>query len=218
MPGLIPVQSATSTGDSTEYHRLYIDAVVTSPVAQKRNSSVPQTADWLIPSITFSTEDWTRRSMALNGMRMSTEYFANTSLRVLQLVDQRLQAGQTDVVHDVVVYLQERVLQAQSDIQEAQQLQAESLTAYVGLDAQRVAQLFATCRSAHEITQHIQAGFAGTIQRQLDLAALIENLWQRLCPDVERMQEHQRHVQVLVNEIAVRLYNFAESHLEGNSG
>jgi hypothetical protein len=110
------------------YHPLYLLAVLSAaPVAphhlMERKLSLRQ---WPIPRIEWSTDEDVRRSMTLNGMRMSTEYWQSGSTRVLQLVESRLHEKQLDVVHDVLVYLMRQVLDIKEGAQEARALRAES--------------------------------------------------------------------------------------------
>lgn len=189
------------------YHPHYIQAVIASEVAHAKNPKKSSIEEWQIPGIAFLTETWTRRSMALNGMRMSTEYFASGSHRVFTLVEQRLTAGQSDVVHDVLVYLWERVLLFRSEAREARCLQAESLAAYLGVDYPKTAELFLTpSLCAQELEKQILAGYAGMPRRQLELAPLLENLLARLRPELEEAELRERQVLGLINEVCFRLY------------
>jgi hypothetical protein len=198
----IPLHQAQA---SAKYHPHFIAAILSSTKINQENMKIEARQ---IPAIEFTTDDDTRRSMTLNGMRMATEFFAHDSPRVLQLIEQRLQAGQRDVVHDVLVYLWERVLLMRANAQEAKNLQAESLAAYLGLEPKRVfALLDETPLSASRVAQRIKMGEAGKAQRKLDVAALTENLLARLQPELEALSRNEEHILFLIKEIVARLNN-----------
>ena len=192
--------------DFTKYNPHYFSAIFAAPTAAERNAEV-NADQWEIPLIEFDTEDWTRRSMVLNAMRMSTEYFAHSSPRVLTLVEQRLQSSQSDVVHDLLVYLWERVLQVRLEMDEARALHAESLAAYLGVPAQSVSELLsAPVLSADKIQHDISADIAAVPRRTLDIGALVENTLARLQPEMEIFRTHENHILRLINDVVVRLY------------
>ncbi len=199
------VKELKSVGDFDRYHPHFVTALAQSRVAVQSNRGLPYCRDWIFPLIAFTTDDWTRRSMALNGMRMSTEHFATGSPRILTLIEQRLQAGQSDVVHDVVVYLWERVLQLREEAKEARALQAESLAAYLGLEQARVTRLFEET-DFNEIATTIESGGAGTVRRSLEITPLVENLLSRLMPELAQLQQREEQVCQLIDEIILRLY------------
>lgn len=205
MSMLTTVEALKDAGNFEKYHPHFVAAIAQSPVAQENNRALPYCDDWNFPHIAFTTDDWTRRSMALNGMRMSTEYFALGSPRILTLIEQRLQADQSDVVHDVVVYLWERVLQLREQAQEARALQAESLAAYLGLEQARVTRLFAETDLTH-LAAAIEGGAAGMPRRALEIAPLVENLLLRLMPELAQLQQQEEQVRQLIDEITRRLY------------
>ncbi len=190
-----------------ECHPYFISAILSSIVSKKVNRNEVETSLWQIPSIEFTTENETRVSMTLNGMRMVTEFFAHDSPRVLQLIEQRLEAGQRDVVHDVLVYLWERVLLMRATAQEAKDLQGESLAAYLGLDPKCVIALLEDePLVASQVTHRIKNGEAGQVQRDLNVAALTENLLARLQPELEISKKNENRVLFLIEETAARLY------------
>lgn len=202
------------------YHPHYIQAVLASETARAKNEAIAEAENWRIPEICFSTEVWTRRSMALNGMRMSTEYFASGSLRIFTLIEQRLAVRQSDVVHDVLVYLWERVLQFREEAREARSLQAESLAAYLRVDYSRTVELFlAPSLRVEELEKQITAGYAGVPRRQLELVPLLENLLARLQPELEEIARLESQVFYLIDEICLRLYESVSSSviLKSNS-
>jgi hypothetical protein len=190
---------------SSGYHPHFISAVLSAATVQANQENA---GGRRIPAIEFTTDGDTRRSMTLNGMRMATEFFAHGSPRVLTLIEQRLQAAQRDVVHDVLVYLWERVLLIRANAQEAKNLQAESLAAYLGLEPERVSALLEeTPLSAARVAQRIERGEAGKMQRELNVAALTENLLARLQPELKEEEHNEERVLFLIEEIVARLYN-----------
>lgn len=204
---LVTLQSLQDTGEIDNYHPHFLAAVRESSVTARNNRTLPCRDLWQFPAIIFTTDDWTRRSMALNGMRMSTEYFATGSPRVFTLIEQRLEAGQSDVVHDVLVYLWKRVLQLREEAQEARTLQAESLAAYLGLEQARVTELFLQSDLSC-LVANIESGIAGIPRRALEIAPLVENLLGRLRPELAQFQQRENLVRGLIDEIMLRLYQW----------
>lgn len=193
---------------ANQYHTHYIDAILSSAIAKQINSQDVKLDAWQIPAITFTTSNDTRVSMTLNGMRMATEFFAYDSPRILQLIEQRLQAKQSDVVHDVLVYLWERVLLVRTSKQEARELHAESLAAYLGLEPKRVLKLLqAPLLNAPQIAQRLTAGEAGHIARKINVVGLTENLLARLQPELAISIQNEKNIFVLIEEIVTRLYD-----------
>lgn len=200
-------------GDSpTQYHPKFLMAFLSSLPAKAHNIQKNSFLLWQFPTIRFETDEWTRRSMTLNGMRMSTEYFASGSPRVLQLIEQRLKAGQADVVHDVLVYLMQRVLELGAAMDEERALQAESLAAYLGLNAAPVQQLLSSwpLQTLH-LTEEIQNGFAGVPRSLTNLSAFIENQLARFSTAFEELKEREAGVLRLIDEVVVRLYNHSRA-------
>jgi hypothetical protein len=183
-------------------------AVLSSRVASQINRSSELTVQqWILPRISFETEEFTRRSMSLNGMRMGTEYLASGSLRVLQLIEQRLLARQCDVVHDVLVYLMEQVLDLRTEAREARLLHAESVAAYLGLHPEHVSRLFLAPRLAPvEITTALEAGTAGKIRRVIDVASLVESQVRHLRLALRHHLRQERRILQLIDEVARLLY------------
>jgi AraC-like DNA-binding protein len=206
MKTLATIEALKSAEELEKYHPHFMAAMAQSAVAIRNNRALPYCDTWIFPFITFTTEDWTRRSMALNGMRMSTEYFATGSPRIFTLIEQRLQAGQRDVVHDVVVYLWERVLQLREEMHEARALRAESLAAYLGMEQYRVVQLFEQ-NNLSDLAIQIESGAAGAVRRNLAVAPLVENLISRLIPELAQLQQREEQVRQLIDEITLRLYD-----------
>jgi hypothetical protein len=188
-------------------HTHFIAAVLSSFSAGKVNQSVSEVRNWQIPVIELKTDSDTRLSMTLNGMRMATEFFAHDSPRILALVEHRLKARQRDVVHDILVYLWEQVLLMRANAQEAKDLQAQSLAAYLGLELPRVQMLFTESPLlAARITQRIREGEAGIVQRHLDLDSLTENLLARLQDELNEWKKNEQRILFLIEEIVSRLY------------
>ena len=182
--------------------------LLTSRVATERNLSAAHFLQWKFPAIAFVTQEATRRSMTLNGLRMSTEYFASGSPRVLLFIEQRLQDDQADVVHDVLVYLMQRILQWRTLMEEERALQAESLAAYLGLDASRVQELlFDWPVQISQMSGKIEAGFAGTPRRVVNLASLLENQLLRFSAATQELKDQEDRVLRLIDEVVSRLYN-----------
>lgn len=196
--------AAAKVGDAPDsFHPLYLAAVV---AARKMENSLP---DSLIPNINFTTDEATRRSMTLNAMRMSTEYFANGSLRVLDLVENRLQIGQSDVVHNALVYLMRRVFDIQAEAEEARDLRAESLAAFLGLNQSQTRVVLSSSRpSARRVMTALEDGAAGTIRRRIapdDLASVVENQLQILRAELRTSAREEEQVLHLIDEVAMRL-------------
>lgn len=196
-------------GDSpTQYHPKFLMALLSSLSARTHNQGHESFLQWQFPAIRFETEEWTRRSMTLNGMRMSTEYFAHDSPRVLQLIEQRLEAGQADVVHNVLVYLMQSVLETHIAFDEERALQAESLAAYLELDADRVqALLFEWPLQTAEFIHKIETGFAGTPRSLPDISALIENQLARFSVSFQEIKNQEDKAFGLIDEVVACLYN-----------
>ena len=196
-----------AVGDAPDkLHPLYLAAII---VARKNSVALP---DCPIPNINFATDEATRRSMTLNGMRMSTEYFANDSQRVLELVGNRLAIGQSDVVHNVLVYLMRRVFDVQAEANEARDLRAEALSAFLGLDQNTTRQLLSSTRpSARRVSQRILNGEAGTMRRKIsgdELLLLAQNQMQILLPQLRNAFREEEHILRLVDEIVARLFSY----------
>jgi len=196
-------------GDSPElYHPKFVMALLSSNVLPARNTTDTHFLEWKFPAIAFDTNEATRRSMTLNGMRMNTEYFAFGSPRILQFVEERLKEGQADVVHDVMVYLTQRVLQLHASSKEEVLLQAESLAAYLGIDAERVCKLLhptleGECKN-DEIIQQIENGFAGAPRRAVNIRAVVENQLQRFEPEMQEFDQQRSRVLELLDKVVFR--------------
>ena len=194
-----------------QYHLEFLMALLSSRVTQAENCPEYDCLQWVFPAIDFQTDNATRLSMTLNGMRMSTEYFEHGSERVLQLVEQRLAAGQRDVIHDILVYLMQRILELRAEQREEHLLQADALAAYLGLDAQRVGELLFWPMQSAALTQQIEAGQAGTPRRLVDISSLVENQMTRFSCAMEKLQIREAGVLRLIDEIVARFYKFTQS-------
>lgn len=195
----------TLCGDApTQYHPKYVMAILSAVAI--RDEVIADPWRWPIPAIPFGTEEFTRRSMALNGMRMSLEYFETGSPRILQLVEQRLAAGQRDVVHDVLVYLMQRVLDIRADEQEARLLRAEAVAAYLGLNQSQVNRLFLGMRLnfAH-IARRLEKGYAGPVRRAIDVPELIKGQLALLRPALRQYQQSENQALHLLDKVALLL-------------
>lgn len=189
-----------------KYHPKYLMAVLSTPLPEETSNTSDIGAKhppiWPVPKIEFTTDESVRRSMALNGMRMSLEYFESGSLRVLQLIEQRLAAEQRDIVHDVLVYLMQKVLDIRSQSQEARLLRAEALAAYLGLEQERVNHLLLSSRlSPGQIAAQIENGYAGPVRRTIDVPALVESQLEHLRPTLRQYQAQQKQALWLLDEV-----------------
>jgi hypothetical protein len=148
--------------------------------------------------------------MALNGMRMSTEYWQSGSLRVLQLVESRLIEGQRDVVHDVLVYLMRQILDIRAEAEEARGLRAESVAAYLGLQEAPVRALFASDALAPaRMAATIEGGIAGPVRRALNVGELVAAQVRQLRPQLREYSQQENRWLWLIDEITQRLYDDA---------
>ena len=174
----------------------------TKPVPTKRLSI----KHWRVPEIPFSTAPDVRRSMTLNGMRMTIEYTQTGSGRVLQLIESRLEAGQRDIVHDVLVYLMRQILDARQNQSEARDNRAQSVAAYLGLDETGVCTLFASSRlSASAIARRIDEGKAGPRRRNLQVEPLLRGQLSLLRSDLRGLEHKEATLLWLLDEIVIRL-------------
>jgi hypothetical protein len=198
-------------GDSPRlYHPLYVMAVLSAaPVAPDAVvSRIRGLRQWPVPRIEWTTNEDIRRSMTLNGMRMSTEYWQNGSTRVLQLVESRLEAGQRDIVHDVLVYLMRQVLDIRAEADEARDLRAESVAAFLGLQQPAVRVLFSQERlSVPWLSSALESGVAGTVKRVIDVPAMLKNQLQQLRPQLSEYSQQEESWQWLIDEVVQRLYS-----------
>ena len=196
-----------SVGDSPNlYNPKYAMAILSAQVAGLSRNSEALSA-WPLPRIDFATGEEVRRSMSLNGMRMSMEYFQTGSPRVLQLVESRLEAAQRDVVHDVLVYLMQQVLDIRARAEEARDLRAESLAAYLGLDQSRVRRLLSPQRlSATSIADALHNNFAGPVRRALDVPTLVEGQLKNLGSQLRGFKREEQSVVRLMDKIVNRLF------------
>ena len=194
-----------------QYHPGFLMALILSRETQSENRLESDFLEWDFPAIDFQTDDATRLSMTLNGMRMTTEYFAHGSERVLKLVEQRLAAGQRDVVHDILVYLVQRILEIRSEKREEHSLQAESLAAYLGLNAQRTKELLTWPIQSATLIQQIEAGKAGKPREFIGVAALVENQLTRFSSAMQKLEDREAGVLQLIDEIVKRFYNSTSS-------
>ncbi len=204
-------------GDSpTQYNPKFLMALLASLPVQVHNLTSEEVVNWQIPSVKFSTEESTRLSMTLNGMRMSTEYFASDSTRVLQLVEQRLEAAQSDVIHDILVYLMQRALELSTTFTQERMLLAESIAAYLGVQENMVHQLL--CEQlknelwenrqiqSEPLALKIQNGFAGTPRASADVTALIQNQAARFNEEFSYLKQQHERVFHLIDEIADKIF------------
>lgn len=199
-----------TVGDAPQlYHPLYAMAVLSAapqapPSLLNGKASLRQ---WPIPHIDWSTDENVRRSMTLNGMRMSTEYWQNGSVRVLELVENRLGEGQRDIVHDVLVYVMRQVLDIRAGAKEARGLRAESVAAFLGLQEPAVRALFAQERlSVALMHRAIVSGVAGPVRRAIDVHAMLKNQLAQLHPQLHEYSQQEERWQWLIDEVVRRLY------------
>ncbi len=193
------------------YHPRYVMAILSAQAEQAPEQTMAEQTtvalrDFPIPTISFSTPEDVRRSMTLNSMRMSLEYFQSGSLRVLDLVENRLEQGQRDIVHDLCVYLMRHLLDIGSREREARNLRAESVAAFLGLNEARVQELFwATRLSAAQIARKLQNGHAGALRRVLDVETLVRNQLALLRPQLQQTAQEEAQVFWLIDQVVMRL-------------
>ena len=176
------------------YHPTYIAAILSGTNEELKSAQ--------LPTIDFSTDEATRRSMTLNAMRMSVEFRQSGSRRVLELVENRLAANQNSSVHDVLVYLMNAVWDARREIREAQTLRADSLGAWLKLDSKQIEEIWRTSESASALAASLQK--IETTPRA-NLAAIIENQWELLHDDIAPLREIESETFELIKEIRARL-------------
>lgn len=137
---------------------------------------------------------------------MTIEYTQTGSERVLQLIESRLEAGQRDIVHDVLVYLMRQILDARQSQSEARDNRAESVAAYLGLDETSVRTLFASSRlSALALARRIEAGQAGPRRRNLQVEPLLRGQLSLLRSDLRGLEDKEAALLWLLDEIVTRL-------------
>lgn len=194
--------NAAQIGDApTQINALYAMAILSS-----RPEETVALREFPIPRIAFTTPENVRRSMTLNSMRMSLELFQNGSLRVLELVENRLAENQRDVVHDLCVYLMRHLLDIRARQREARFLRAESVAAFLGLDEKAVQPLFLARRlSALAITRKLESGQAGTIRRALDVQSLLNSQIALLRPQLRVFAAEEEQLFSLLDAVVARL-------------
>lgn len=195
--------TADLLGDNPQQlHPRYVMAILSSRDADKTF----RLRDFPIPMIEFSTPESVRRSMTLNSMRMSLEYFESGSFRVLELVENRLAENQRDVVHDLCVYLMRHLLDIRAREREARFLRAESVAAFLGLSEKNVQQLFLARRlSAASVTQKLEQGHAGTIRRNLNVEELVGGQIALLRPQLQQFAQEENQLFALLDDVVARL-------------
>lgn len=185
-------------GDSPRlYHPLY-------PAACRWRTS-GDLSDAAVPSIEFTTDEAVRRSMTLNAMRMTLEHFQTGSNRMLELIDNRLAAGQRDIAHDALVYLMRRLADVHAAERETENLCADSLAAWLGLRPLDTRTLLARSANAEELAAGLAAGEAGELKRTLDLTAVCANQWAQLEPERETARGEEDALFGLVKSIRDKL-------------
>lgn len=154
-----------------------------------------------LPKVLFVTHTDIRRSMTLNAMRMCTELFALGSQRVFQLAKQRLEANQSDVVHDLLVYLMHAILDARREYERETTLRAESIAAYLGIVPAKVLILVRQNNDANQLTENLRDGYAGKLQRELNVGALVDNQLALLTPYQKVAIEKETQVLQMIRRI-----------------
>jgi hypothetical protein len=143
--------------------------------------------------------------MTLNAMRMTLEHFHTGSMRVLELIANRLEAGQRDIAHDALVYLMRREADVRAAQAEAEQLCSDSLAAWLGLEPNATRALLMRAASAEDLAARLEADEAGILRRKLDLPAVCRNQWAQLQPERNLTREEQDALFALVQNIRTRL-------------
>jgi len=183
-----------------QYHPAFVMAVLSAAALADATLEIVQ--QWQIPQVTFSTGIDVRRSMTLNAMRMSTELFDSGSERVFQLAQNRLDAGQTDVVHDLLVYLMETLLDMRRQFVEECALRAESIAAYLGLSPSKVLLMMQPALDdAASFIESLQNGEAGPVQRQIDLPALIIGQLALLQPHANAARQQEIYLRDIISTV-----------------
>lgn len=189
-------------GDSAhQYNPFFVMAVLlVTPFPE--NSEIETFHQIELPKVLFNTHPDIRRSMTLNAMRMSTELFAVGSERVFQLAQQRLEANQPDVVHDLLVYLMHAILDARRDHAQEKMLRAESIAAYLGIDQAKVLLLIRKYGNDElALTNSLEQGNAGELQRQLNVASLVRNQVELLIPYQQNASRKETQVIEMIRRI-----------------
>lgn len=196
-----------AVGDSPRaYHPLYIAAILTATPVERADLSAKMLGQTRIPSIAFGTSEDIRRSMTLNGMRMTTEYVQTGSQRVLQLIRNRLQLGQSDVVHDIIVYVMRQIGDLRDEDRAVRCVRADSLAAYLGLDVGRTRELLAPDRLVpHRISDAIKANAAGPVKREIDVVKLVESQIGLLLPELRELRDRESTLLWLLDEMILPL-------------
>jgi len=155
-----------------------------------------------LPKVLFTTHPNIRRSMTLNAMRMSTELFAFGSERVFQLAKQRLEANQPDVVHDLLVYLMHAILDVRREYQEETTLRAESIAAYLGISPVKVLSLLRDYGADDiALTDSLEQGNAGKIQRKLNTKVLVRNQIELLTPYQQSAISKENQLRAMISDV-----------------
>lgn len=155
-----------------------------------------------LPKVLFNTHPDIRRSMTLNAMRMSTELFAIGSERVFQLTQQRLEANQPDVVHDLLVYLMHAILDARHDFAQEKILRAESIAAFLGIEPAKV--LFLMREYGDDefaLAKSLEEGKAGKLQRKINIAALVKNQMELLTPHEQNAIKREIQLREIIGKV-----------------
>ncbi|MEO6906786.1 MAG: hypothetical protein ABI210_02750 [Abditibacteriaceae bacterium] len=167
------------SNSSLQYNPFFVMAVLSVTPFEDQLETLNQIQ---LPKVLFVTTPEIRRSMTVNAMRMSTELFEVGSERVFQLARQRLEANQTDVVHDLLVYLMHAILGARHEYTQEKILRAESIAAYLGISPTKVLLLLNRYNESSQLTEYLLRGDAGKLQRELNVAALVRNQLELLSP------------------------------------
>jgi len=183
-----------------QYHPAFVMAVLNT--VNISNPTLATLQQWQIPQEIFSTGIDVRRSMTLNAMRMSTELFDYGSERVFLLAQNRLDAGQTDVVHDLLVYLMEALLDINRQFTAECALRAESIAAYLGISPAKVL-LFIKPALADikPFIKTLQSGSAGSVKRQIDLPALVTAQLELLRPHADAAEKQETYMRDVISTV-----------------
>lgn len=180
-------------GDGVEqYNPCFIMAVL-SVTPLSNNLELLNQAQ--LPEVLFTTHSDIRRSMMLNSMRMSDEFVESGIERIFEITKQRLTKNQTDVVHDHLAYLMHAILGARREYAQEALLRAESIAAYLGISHAKVLLLLNQYGDDVDgLTASLEGGYAGTLQRKLNIAALIRNQMELLKPFKHRADERETSI------------------------
>jgi hypothetical protein len=186
---------------SHQYNPRFVMAVL-SNISIQTKLEITELNALQLPKVLFTTHPDIRRSMTLNSMRMSLELLETGSERVFTLAQNRLRENQTDIIHDLLVYLMHAILDARRELAQEKMLRAESMAAYMGISPAKVLLLLTRYENnSAALTKALEQNEAGTLQRKLDTHALVDNQLELLLPYRNSAQEKEEMLRKAIREI-----------------